>query len=527
LSASSLTSRLTDGPLKGLLPAIADYHESSSAESATGLDPNSLRITGTPNNALATSPVGRRIVSDPLATFGSSPRSPLGFHSSYLNEANHTLSHHSVSPRRRSAQFPHPSTSSPTSFSPYHNHNHNHNLNHHLSPSPTHSRRRRSLTLSGGSAGATLGASPVRAGALVGSYEHSLLAGRLSALPSMPLPFLGSLAVLGAPDSPARLRCPAHLTAHFDAHFYDPSPSASPVTCSPLAKSLGSRDSSPWVGSIDLEHIYRAQLADPATRHLPRFPGYRVPPVGQVQLVIRNHAPETGHSALKLFLVPYDVRGLERGGLGGKTFVRQKSYALDADGHQGRLRYAVHLQFCSPPPPTRGKGKGKAKEAAPEAAYYVYSTIRVVFGSKARDATEALRVVAEGPQGVIDLDAPRAANFASFSGATLEWDKARRVAKVARAGRVQGALSEGGEGEGEAMELDPAAPLGMDSLGRALMGLAEMNKPRLEFARRLSQVDDATEGRAGLGALAIAGRWTPPQGGLSISRPASRQDGAD
>lgn len=549
-SAGSYNSRLADGPLRELLPAIDDYPNSAESDDSSlyGQHAGVLGAggSGSLKGGLGRSPVGRRIVSDPFAKLATSPRSPLGFTSTYLSDGSHSVSHHSTSPRRRSAQFPHPSTASPTSFSPYHPHPHPHS--HHpstsASASPTHSRRRRSLTLSGGPAGATPAASPVRSGAFVGSYEHSLLAGRLSAPPSRPLPFLCALGVLGSADAPARLRCPAHLTAPFDAHFYEPAPTAAPSASGsvPLRRSTGSRESSPWVGAIELDPLFHAQLADPATRHLPRFPGYRVPAAGQVQLVIRNHAPDSGHAALKLFLVPYDVTGLDRGGRGGKTFVRQKSYAVGGEGEgdkdRGRLRYAVHLQFgCPPAGAARNKGKGKGKgkavdgESAVEPAYYVYSTIRVVFGSKARDAGEKLRVVAEGPDGTIDPDHPRAREYAPYGGASAEWEAARRAAKVARAGRAGGAVAGTQEGEG-AMEIEVAeGGLGMDELGMALRGVtAAEEEPGSAFGKRLGRVAEGGRDKGGVGTVPMAPRWgvagAQVQGGLSISRPASREGGA-
>lgn len=57
------------------------------------------------------------------------------------------------------------------------------------------SNRRRSLTVTG-------------SGPLVGSYENSLMTGRMSAQPSAPLPFVASVGVLGAASCPAKLRCP-------------------------------------------------------------------------------------------------------------------------------------------------------------------------------------------------------------------------------------------------------------------------------------------------------------------------------
>src|SRR5690606_19916310 len=117
--------------------------------------------------------------------------------------------------------------------------------------------------------------------------------------------------------------------------------------------------------------------------------GYRVPPKGQVQIVIKN-ANKTG---IKLFLVPYDLTEMPSG---TKTFVRQKSFvvrpnpesfALSSSGKSGegshaekeddsgQLRYLIQLNFCSP-------SKGKL---------FLYKNVRVVFANRTLDAKEKLR----------------------------------------------------------------------------------------------------------------------------------------
>lgn len=258
----------------------------------------------------------------------------------------------------------------------------------------------------------------------------------MSALPSHPLPFLAAIGVLGAPDAPVRLRCPPHLGVSFEAFFYS----------GPEGTHFGA---SPYVGTIDLEAAYLAQLSasSPPTDALPshsgkakdlprapKFPGYRVPRRGQVQIIVKN----PNSTAIKLFLVPYDLTGLDRGGLGGKTFLRQKSYTVDVDAgsasneqHKGRLRYAVHLQFCSPPaPPPSSLRSTPAEPATPH--YYLHQTIRVVFASRALDSTEKLRVVAEGPHGVVlDLNRTEGAEqrFMPYKGPGAEWEMARKKAK--------------------------------------------------------------------------------------------------
>ncbi|KAL8292858.1 hypothetical protein RQP46_000552 [Phenoliferia psychrophenolica] len=289
----------------------------------------------------------------------------------------------------------------------------------------------------------------------------------MSALPSLPLPFLAAIGVLGAPDSPPRLRCPPHLNVEFGAFFY--------------AGPEGTQHSgaSPYVGTIDLEAHFLARLAATApatdfplpplpppsftsstnhsksTARPPKFPGYRVPQRGQVQIIVKNE----NSTAIKLFLIPYDLTGLDRGGLGGKTFLRQKSYTVDVDGsddpstppRKGRLRFAVHLQFCSPPSSSPSSSNLDPKShhhpppppKAEPPSYYLHQTIRVVFASRALDSTEKLRVEAEGPQGALpNHEGLGDEVFAPYKGPGVNWEMARKKAKV-RSARAKAGTGEG------------------------------------------------------------------------------------
>ncbi|PWN37375.1 uncharacterized protein FA14DRAFT_170231 [Meira miltonrushii] len=251
-------------------------------------------------------------------------------------------------------------------------------------------------------------------GSLVGSYEESLLNGRMSTLPSKPLIFDAELGVLGLGKCKASLRCPPHINFKFPAHFYNLEGVA--------GKEGKASPSSPYVGTIDLDTYYMDRLLDTglesldlgedeaessakmdglmmksqamcpsspskglpfARRTLPRpakqskkphFPGYRVPAKGQIQLVIKN----PNLTAVKVFLVPYDLTDMPAG---TKTFVRQKCHAaspttplLDSNATfqsvpngspiattsnrapasaKETLRYAVHLQFCAVQAPVK------------------------------------------------------------------------------------------------------------------------------------------------------------------------------
>lgn len=376
---------------------------------------------------------GRRVVSAP-SPYSSSPRSPLSGGASF---AVHDGRHYSPSsptwhrPAPRQSLSPSTLPLSQTRAS---------------SPSttcPSPKSRRRHSDLLSTSAGST--STPF--GTLVGSYENSLLTGRMSALPSHPLPFLASIGVLGSPDSPTKLRCPPHLNVEFGAYFFT----------GPEGTLAAAAAASPYVGTLDLAAYYLSLLAafspldtlssstppppgappnPPPPPRAPKFPGYRIPRRGQLQLVVKN----PNSTAIKLFLVPYDLTGLDRNGQGGKTFLRQKSYSVDVDEgsgggvepeggqRKGRLRYAVHLQFCSPPtsPPPLGKSKAKS-----DPVYYLYHTIRVVFASRAIDSSETLRVVAEGPEGELEGGSLGSeARFAPYGGPGEEWEMARRKAKA-------------------------------------------------------------------------------------------------
>ncbi|GKT92869.1 hypothetical protein Ct61P_10719 [Colletotrichum tofieldiae] len=115
----------------------------------------------------------------------------------------------------------------------------------------------------------------------------------------------------------------------------------------------------------------------------PRAPpggSYRIPEKGQIQIVIKN----PNKTAVKLFLVPYDLAGMEPG---TKTFIRQRSYSAGpiienapgleeaAGSDRPILRYLVHLHICCP-------AKGR---------YYLYKSVRIVFANRVPDGKEKLR----------------------------------------------------------------------------------------------------------------------------------------
>ncbi|KAF2817146.1 uncharacterized protein BDZ99DRAFT_564939 [Mytilinidion resinicola] len=276
-------------------------------------------------------------------------------------------------------------------------------------------------------------ASPLQHAPMVGSYEESILRGRMSTTPSRPLDFVAKIGVLGKGNCKPNLRCPAHVTVPFPAVFYSYNSGNGRIA---------DDSPSPYVGLIDLEHslptpddsgdgVRRrrrhtvpnpnhdeldipaspcdetvASHTKPSIRKLEKMkrrsaspkspPGgsYRIPQQGQLQIVIKN----PNKTAVKLFLVPYDLSDMEPG---QKTFIRQRSYSAgpiidmplssrknlgtecpeaalsNSDDPNDRpiLRYLIHLHISCP-------SKGR---------YFLYKAIRVVFANRVPDGKEKLR----------------------------------------------------------------------------------------------------------------------------------------
>lgn len=307
----------------------------------------------------------------------------------------------------------------------------------------------------------TSDSSPLHA-AMVGSYEESILRGRMSTTPSKPLDFLAQIGVLGLGKCKSSLRCPPHVTIPFPAVFY------SYETTSHSRNGRSEDGPSPYVGMIDLENGLpnldeakegRRKRHNPSTERKfvedidaldsgnvgrlserevrraekqkrrsssPKAPpggSYRIPEKGQVQIIIKN----PNKTAVKLFLVPYNLAGMEPG---TKTFIRQRSYsagpiidsawpapAAPTDNPLDRptLRYLVHLQICCP---SRGR-------------YYLYKSIRVVFANRVPDGKEKLRNEITMPEPRFSIYKPSRdfglpLGFTSMAGASLTAEKAFR-----------------------------------------------------------------------------------------------------
>ena len=294
-------------------------------------------------------------------------------------------------------------------------------------------------------------ASPRQHAHMVGSYEESILRGWMSTAPSKPLDFTAQIGVLG--KGSCKPKCPAHVTIPFPAVFYSWSAGN--------GRSSVNDDPSPYVGHIDLQHSLShpepeeppplqvkvrgeshtsgkdaehdttaAKLTPrrlkkrrrPSPASAPPKGSYRIPEQGQIQIIIKN----PNKTAVKLFLIPYDLSGMESG---TKTFLRQRSYSADpvidsllASKDQSdpalisgkpTLRYLIHLNVCSP-------SKGR---------FYLYQQIRVVFANRVPDNKEQLRNEIQVPQPRFSAYKPARDSLfraRSSTGAKLTAEKAYR-----------------------------------------------------------------------------------------------------
>lgn len=307
---------------------------------------------------------------------------------------------------------------------------------------------------------------------MVGSYEESILRGRMSMNPSKPLDFTAQIGVLGKGKCKGHLKCPPHVTVPFPAFFYS-------YPTSGNGRSISDDSPSPYVGHIDLEnslskddvsaarrrrrHVSPAKFREGnipeetiATRmpsadiqrrrekksrraESPKSPPggcYRIPQQGQLQIIIKN----PHKTAVKLFLVPYDLDDMEPG---TKTFIRQRSYSagpvldmpLSARKNYGTdrpeaslnstedpqdkptLRYLIHLNICCP---ARGR-------------FYLHSSIRVVFANRVPDGKEKLRNEIQLPEPRYSPYKPcRDPTISTSAGARLAIDKASRRRSVSQ-----------------------------------------------------------------------------------------------
>lgn len=142
-------------------------------------------------------------------------------------------------------------------------------------------------------------------GSLIGSYEESILTGRMSTLPSKPIDFIAEIGVLGHGKlCPSHLRSPSHIFVPFSAYFYD----------------LPGEDfPTPFVGLVDISKSI-----------------FALPFKGQLQIMIRN----LNNTVIKIFILPFDFRDMPAF---SKTFLRQKAFG--SCKNMKRLKHAIHVNF--------------------------------------------------------------------------------------------------------------------------------------------------------------------------------------
>ena len=302
-------------------------------------------------------------------------------------------------------------------------------------------------------------ASPRQNASMVGSYEESILRGRMSTAPSKPFDFSAHIGALGRGKKP---KMPAQVVVPFQAVYYDWS--------SANERGQANAEPSPYVGHIDLQNTGQppdlpksTSEEDPNLENKPTVPpnknkpltlvddlsipvtgpdnarkrkrsgtkssidtpsgAYRIPAQGQIQVVVKN----AYKTALKLFIVPYDLTGMEPG---QKTFVRQRSYsagpiiekpvaspsssngAIPTESKKPTLRYLIHLNICC-------TAKGR---------FYLYQHIRVVFANRVPDDKEHLTKEIHEPRPKYSPWKATVENLStsSVSGAKLTAEKAFR-----------------------------------------------------------------------------------------------------
>ena len=355
--------------------------------------------------------------------------------------------------------------------------------------------------------------SPLHNASMVGSYEESILRGWMSTAPSKPLDFTAQIGVLG--KGSCKPKCPAHVTVPFPAVFYSWNSGGS--------IHIGDDEPSPYVGHIDLHHslpppksntrAHRHSVtqdldeeydsADPGAPHdydanvtnlairerkkrrqtspgllAPPGGSYRIPQQGQLQIIIKN----PNKTAVKLFLVPYDLDGMEAG---TKTFIRQRCYTAapvtssfltsrrlsDAGSSEiaGRgslrkpsLRYLIHLNICSP-------SKGR---------FYLYQHIRVVFANRVPDNKEHLQNEIQVPQPRYSTYKPQRdsrSGSISSAGARLTAEKAYRRRSSAMDDHYSHAFTSGPIFSSATRTVIPPVPAIPFTLGRPKQELTAEN----------------------------------------------------
>ncbi|KIJ38435.1 hypothetical protein M422DRAFT_33239 [Sphaerobolus stellatus SS14] len=208
---------------------------------------------------------------------------------------------------------------------------------------------------------------------MFGSYKHSLLSGRFSGAASSPTPFTLTLSINSLPPF-RNFFVPPKLHLPFEASFYE--------------------IHGPWVGAIDLDEAPQLK-----TKTIISEGGYRVPPKGQVQLVIKNQLG----TIMKVLVVPYDLKDMPPGTQApirriwyGEAPLEPADLAA-AQEHpekefQGKevIRYAVHMKFVCPEtvPGQRPRARSDGHATAARSPFSKMSMTSMSSANVERDAVD-------------------------------------------------------------------------------------------------------------------------------------------
>lgn len=190
---------------------------------------------------------------------------------------------------------------------------------------------------------------------MAGSFEESLLKGRTSIAPSEAVPFTAKIGVTSK-SSDRHFR---PLKLNFGAVYY----------------SMDSHHledvSSPYVGTLDLERHYIQKEEDkvpPWDSFERRFPGYKIPKCGTLQIVILNKEQTVCH----ISLFSYDISHLAKD---RKVIIRKSTFSDPLKKHLvSTMQFeAVHV---------RNKG------------FYIFGDVKLIFRNRVVDSvTESMNCV--------------------------------------------------------------------------------------------------------------------------------------
>jgi Chromosome segregation during meiosis len=190
---------------------------------------------------------------------------------------------------------------------------------------------------------------------------------------SPPSPFTLTLSINSLPPF-RNFFVPPKLHIPFEAQFYELS--------------------GPWVGTIDLDDTPQLK-----TKMYQAEGGYRVPPKGQVQLVIQNQLG----TVTKILLVPYDLKDMPAGSQAPlrrvwygeaitEPHAESNHVSQEKDVVKEVIRYAVHLKFVCPParvPPQRPRAHSAGHPAAHRGPFSKFAMTSITSANVEHDTVES------------------------------------------------------------------------------------------------------------------------------------------